>query len=186
MGERLCRFNTWSRQALAPLVLRLGLAVVLSYHGYDKITDVSTEWGAHWQYMGPPTGPPPVLRPPGAPEPPPLPEGMPRPVQRLIAFGELVCGLLLLLGFLTRLAALGGGAFIAVEWAVYGKWRRGFPLHDWAGNYNGGFEYTFVLLAVCLAVILAGAGAFSLDGLLFSRRPRKRPTAEPAPPAAAP
>jgi uncharacterized membrane protein YphA (DoxX/SURF4 family) len=178
MWGSLWRCTTWSRSGLVPLVVRFGLAVVLLYHGYDKITGVHTEGGAHWQFMG--AGPPPpMFRDPKAPPPPPLPEGMPRVVQMAIAYGELVVGLLLFVGFLTRLAALGGAAAILIECAVYRNWKHGFGLIETNGLYNGGVEYTFVLLLICLAVLLAGAGTYSLDHALFCPRTRKPSKEEP-------
>src|SRR5205807_6201521 len=105
--------------------------------------------------------------------------GLPRPVQMAVAYGELLCGLLLLVGFLTRLAALAAVAMAGLECAVYGLWKNGFALLDAAGRYNGGFEYTLILLLLCLAVLPAGAGTFSLDGLLFGPRARKQGNGQP-------
>ena len=36
------------KNTLAPLVLRLALAAIFVYHGWHKITDRDTDWGAMW------------------------------------------------------------------------------------------------------------------------------------------
>ncbi|MBI5150825.1 MAG: DoxX family protein, partial [Candidatus Omnitrophica bacterium] len=69
--------------------------------------------------------------------------GLPVVLQALVAWGEFVGGLAILTGFLTELAALGiiiimAGAILTVT----GK--NGFNM------MNSGFEYNFVLIAMCL------------------------------------
>ncbi len=89
--------------------------------------------------------------------------------QLAVAWGELVGGVALLLGCLTRLAALGliviqVGAIVTVTWT------RGF-LHA-----GGGYEYNLALLAMCLALVLQGGGLLAVDRLWW-RKPK--PTAPP-------
>jgi putative oxidoreductase len=85
-----------------------------------------------------------------------------RPGRRnaLIAgLGELVGGLLLLLGFFTP---LGAAAIIAVMvaaiWTVHAK--KGLWVTD------GGFEYHMVVIAAVFALAGVGAGGWSLDHAL--------------------
>jgi len=85
------------------------------------------------------------------------------PLQARIAMlSELVGGTLLLLGLLTRPAA----ALLIVTMIVAGS-----VGHRGAGylitNEPPGAEYTVNLAAVCLAVLIAGPGAVSLDAWLF-------------------
>jgi putative oxidoreductase len=85
-------------------------------------------------------------------------------IQLLVAWGELVGGIAMLLGCLTRLAALGliviqVGAIATVTWA------QGFSAAGGAG-----YEYNLALIAMCLAVMALGGGSWSLDGML-RRRP---------------
>jgi uncharacterized membrane protein YphA (DoxX/SURF4 family) len=180
------------KDALGPLVLRLGLATILLYHGGDKVTRAGTHMGANWQY----TGPIPML---GGIKPPPPPPGewlqqqfsrpgwselnlssdLPDYAQRTIAWGEVVSGAMLLFGFLTRLGALGAILFVVIE-ALYTPrfnfdFHRGFPLLDEGFAYTGGAESTFALYILCAAVFLIGGGTWSLDRLIFRRR-----RAEPA------
>ena len=73
--------------------------------------------------------------------------------------GELLAGLLFLLGLLTPVAGLLVLGTMAVAIAkVHGP--KGFFVQ------NGGYEYNLVLIIAALAVTLVGPGAFSLDHLL--------------------
>jgi len=73
--------------------------------------------------------------------------------------GELLAGLLFLLGLLTPVAGLLVLGTMAVAIAkVHGP--KGFFVQ------NGGYEYNLVLIIAALAVALVGPGAFSLDHLL--------------------
>src|SRR5258706_3943222 len=77
----------------------------------------------------------------------------------LAALGEFGGGLLVALGLLTPLGALGtmGAMFFAM---VKVHWSKGF----W--NSKGGIEFTLTLLVVAFALGLAGPGNFSLDHLI--------------------
>ena len=95
--------------------------------------------------------------------------GMPAVIPYLVAFGELAAGLGLIVGLLTRIAA--GGMFIEMLGAV-------LLVHLKGGFFaeNKGFEYPLTLCLVCLALMLTGAGAYSLDALLHrNARPAARP-----------
>jgi putative oxidoreductase len=84
----------------------------------------------------------------------------PTPVWATISIGaELVGGLMLALGFLTPLA---GMFLIGQEVVIIVKAHlpRGFF------NTKGGFEYPLALAAGTAALVLAGAGALSVDNLI--------------------
>lgn len=68
-------------------------------------------------------------------------------------------GVLLLVGLLTPLAAFVLGATMVVA-ALRAHDGRGFFIQ------NGGYEYNLALVVVSLALILAGAGSYSLDAAL--------------------
>jgi putative oxidoreductase len=73
--------------------------------------------------------------------------------------GELVAGVLLLLGLLTPLAGVLVLATMAVAiLKVHGP--KGFFVQ------NGGYEYNLILTIAALALAATGPGAFSLDRVL--------------------
>jgi putative oxidoreductase len=131
--------NTFVRDAVVPLLLRLGLAAVFLYHGSQL---VSKNLGAGW-----------------APD-------LPVPAQVAAAWGQLLGGVAMLIGLLTRLAALGLIVIMAGAIALVHA-PNGFDIR------HGGWEYNFVLIVVCVAVILLGSGLIGVDRWLrFRRRPR--------------
>jgi putative oxidoreductase len=80
----------------------------------------------------------------------------------LVAGLELVGGLLLFFGLLTRPVAL----LLAIDMlaaAVLVHLRNGFFLPN-------GFEFTLILFAGCLALVMAGPGEVSLDAVIANRR----------------
>ena len=72
-----------------------------------------------------------------------------------IALLEFFGGIALVLGLLTRLASLGM-VFNMLGAIVFVHFKGGFFLPS-------GYEYTFALLGASLALVFAGAGAFSID-----------------------
>ena len=87
---------------------------------------------------------------------------MPEITAPLVAVVELAGGLALILGLLTRLAALG----LAVD--MLGAI---FIVHLKAGFFlPNGVEFALLLLACCVALVIAGAGAFSVDEGIARRR----------------
>jgi len=70
----------------------------------------------------------------------------------------------LTLGFLVRPAAFFLAGFIASALCL-GHWSNGFFLAQRHGR-GSGIEYTLALLLMTLAVLVGGAGALSIDGLI--------------------
>jgi uncharacterized membrane protein YphA (DoxX/SURF4 family) len=208
------------KNTLAPLILRLALAVIFVYHGWHKITDRGTDWGAMWatnlseekdkpppevvnrlqtyvemqqerEKAGQPVDNPPVVTKETI-------EGVKlayhkvgeahftrsdetpavqlnSSIQLLVAWGEVVGGVVLLLGFLTRWAALGliaiqVGAIVLVTGA------RGF-----APTGETGYEYNVALVAMCLALVFLGSGTLALNRLFWRSPSRPAHAPEPAP-----
>ena len=85
----------------------------------------------------------------------------PRMTAPLITFIELLGGLAFIGGLLTRLAALGLvadmiGAILIVHLS-----------HGLTGQ--GGFEFPLTLLAISLAIMVSGAGRYSIDAVIADR-----------------
>ena len=72
----------------------------------------------------------------------------------------------LITGFLTRIAAFGITVNMIV--AVYlMHWQNGLFM-NWFGNQKGeGFEFHLLAVAIAVAVMIGGSGAYSLDYHLF-------------------
>ena len=79
-----------------------------------------------------------------------------------IALLEFFGGIALVLGLLTRLAALGL-AFTMIGAILIVHLPAGFFLPN-------GYEFTLALLGMAVFVTIAGAGAYSVDGLIARRR----------------
>jgi putative oxidoreductase len=119
---------------LALLVLRVVLAAVMLAHGLQKVTDLSGTVGG-FGHMGVPA---PTLTAPYA------------------ALAEAGGGILILLGVAVDIA----GLLFAVDMIgaiVFVHFKNGF-------TGQGGYEFPLILLAVAVALALAGPGAYSVGG----------------------
>ena len=93
---------------------------------------------------------------------------IPAPLALLSVAAEFLGGLGLIVGLLSRIAALGIAVVMIVALvAVHGKF--GFFM-NWYGEKQGhGIEYHILVLALAVAVIIKGGGAFSLDKVLYQQ-----------------
>ena len=128
-------------------ILRLVLGVVFFAHGAQKMLGWFGGYGFHgtmgfFTHMG-----------------------MPAAVAFLIICTEFFGGLGLIVGLLTRIAALGIGCeMIGAIFMVHLP--NGFFM-NWMGNQKGeGFEYHLLAIAIAAVLLLRGAGAFSVDRAL--------------------
>jgi putative oxidoreductase len=95
--------------------------------------------------------------------------GIPAPFAFLGIATQFFGGILLLLGLVSRLAALTiiGNMVVAI---VKVHWQYGLFM-NWFGNQKGeGFEYHLLAIAIGLAVVVRGSGALSFDRLLARTR----------------
>lgn len=94
--------------------------------------------------------------------------GVPPPLTVLAAFTELLGGLAMIVGLLARPAAVGLIIVMLVAIATV-HWKNGFFL-NWSlePGKGHGFEMNLALIAMALAVLVGGAGAFSVDRLIRS------------------
>jgi putative oxidoreductase len=96
---------------------------------------------------------------------------LPASLAALVILTQFFGGLGLILGLLTRLAALGVlatmiGAVITVHY------KFGFFM-DWFGDREGhGFEYHLLAIALSIVIIANGAGALSLDRVVYEHQVR--------------
>jgi putative oxidoreductase len=153
------------KPTLAPLTLRLGLAVVVCYHGLAKLL---SNGGRTWLEGF----------------------GVPEDAQMAIAWVEFISGLMIALGLVTRLAAVaviaiqvgaiyfvtGPRDFISLQHVTTAPQRYRFGEVGW--------EYNFVLIVMALTLVLLGSGTWSLNNLFLSRL--RRTSAAPEPSATAP
>src|SRR5271168_3955050 len=128
-------------------ILRLVLGVVFFAHGAQKLLGWFGGYGFHgtmgfFEHLG-----------------------MPAPVAFLIICTEFFGGLGLIVGLLTRIAALGIGVeMIGAIFLVHLP--NGFFM-NWTGTQKGeGFEYHLLAVAAAAVLLLRGAGAFSVDRTL--------------------
>lgn len=139
-----------TKQGIAPLIIRLTLGCILFAHGAQKMLGWFGGYGftstmqyftnaGHMHYL----------------------------TALFVILIEFFGSLMLILGILTRIAALGiFGLFLGIIYNV--AIPNGFFM-NWGGDKKGeGFEYHLLVLGMALALIVAGAGSFSIDRKLSS------------------
>jgi putative oxidoreductase len=124
---------------LGLLVLRLALGAVMIAHGYQKVFGGMSQFMAMLAHMG-----------------------IPPWMGYLTAAAEFGGGILLVVGFLTRLAALA--IFIDMMVAI-----SKVHLHNGLFSKNGGFEFPMVCAAIAFSLIWSGAGPIAMDWLWGSK-----------------
>lgn len=146
-----CSRNRWHNngemQAYGPTVLRLAVGAVFVAHGAQKLFGV---WGG-----GGPGGTAAFFGQIGlAPA---------YPLALLVGVVEVMGGLMLIIGAFTLFAALALTITMGVAvWKVH--LRHGFFL-NWGltPDQGHGYEFNLTLIAALVALMLTGAGAFSID-----------------------
>lgn len=136
---------------LVPLLLRLTLAAVMFPHGAQKALG--------WFGGAGLSGTLAYFR--GA--------GIPAPLAMLAIAAEFLGPVGLVTGLLTRVAALGIAVVMVVAIVTVHR-EHGFFM-NWYGKQAGeGFEYHLLALGLAVALIVGGAGAWSLDALVAQWR----------------
>jgi putative oxidoreductase len=91
--------------------------------------------------------------------------GVPSPIAALAIMAELLGPLGLAVGLLTRVAALGIAAVMLG--AILTVHRRYGFFMNWYGNEQGeGFEYHVLAIGLAVALVLNGAGMWSVDAMI--------------------
>jgi len=132
---------------VVPLVLRLTLAVVIFAHG----AQMTLGWFGGYGLRGTLD----FLR----------TSGVPSPVAVLTIMAEFLGPLGLAVGLLTRVAALG--IAVVMLGAILTVHRQHGFFMNWYGNAQGeGFEYHVLVIGLAVALVLNGAGVWSLDAVI--------------------
>jgi len=98
---------------------------------------------------------------------------IPAPFAFLAIAAEFFGGLGLIFGLLTRVASFG--IFCNMVMAVAMVHRQFGLFMNWTGAQKGeGYEYHFLVLAITAFLMIRGAGAASVDRMLFSSFPHAR------------
>jgi putative oxidoreductase len=96
---------------------------------------------------------------------------VPAAVAFLVIIGESFGSLGLIMGFLTRFTAASLSLIMAGAIAMV-HWPNGFFM-NWFGKQAGeGFEYHLLVIGMSLALLIAGAGRWSVDGAIARRLQR--------------
>ena len=145
MLKRLVQTN----DDLVPVILRLLLGVVMFPHGAQKMLG----WFGGYGFAGTMQG---------------LSQMVPAVIVFLVIIFEFFGSIGLIAGFLTRLWALGVLAvMLGAIFTVHIP--HGFFM-NWFGQQKGeGFEYHLLAIAICLALMVAGGGRYSVDRSLSDK-----------------
>jgi putative oxidoreductase len=142
----------WTRDDIAPLLMRVLLGLVFFPHGAQKVFG----WFGGYGLAGTLdffTG---TL-------------GIPLVFALLVIAAEFLGSIGLILGLLTRLAAFGIGCVMAGAILMV-HLPHGFFM-NWSGTQAGeGFEYHLLAIALALALMISGGGKGSIDQLLSRRK----------------
>lgn len=130
------------------LLLRVVLGVIFFAHGAQKVMGwfggygLAGTVGAFKNYMK-----------------------IPAPLTYLASFTEFFGGIFIVLGFLTRLTALG--LFINMIVAIFKVHiKSGFFLSSGEPEKGNGYEYSMSLAVMSIFLLITGAGPLSIDSLL--------------------
>ena len=92
--------------------------------------------------------------------------GIPAVFAFLAICAEFLGGIGLILGFLSRIAALGIAVNMLV--AILTVHLRNGVFMNWSGQQKGeGYEYHLLAITLCILIIVKGAGALSVDRALM-------------------
>ena len=118
---------------LAMLVLRLGIGILITYHGYQKLSHFSEMQNSFMNFMG-----------------------LGSKISLALAvFAEFFCGILIILGLLTRFACVPLIITMAVAF---------FKVAN-ADTFGHG-EMALLFLVGALTILLAGPGRMSVDAMI--------------------
>ncbi|NML36833.1 DoxX family protein [Chitinophaga sp. G-6-1-13] len=129
--------------SITSFIIRVTVAIVMLPHGLQKLAGMFGGYGfkATINYF--------------------TSNGTPAILAFLVIISESIGSLLILFGFTTRLWALMLTAVMLVATSVHTA--NGFFM-NWGGTQKGeGFEYHILVLGILLALLIKGAGRWSVD-----------------------
>lgn len=130
---------------MAALLLRVGFGFFIVFgHGYGKLANLlagNTQFPALF-------GLPPVVN------------------LGLAIFGELICGILVILGIRTKISVI---PLIAVMLVALIFVHGGDPLFM-AGAKGGSKEFAFIYLIGFLGIFFSGSGKYSVDNIFYKKK----------------
>lgn len=126
--------NKWS--SCGPFFLRVALGIIFLWHGYDKVFTTGIE-GVTGFLAG-------------------LGFPMATFFAYVLSYGEIIAGILLILGLFTYLAAKYA-AIVAVVGFFTVHAANGFSIQE------GGYEFIMLIFAAAVSIALTGPGSYSLD-----------------------
>ncbi len=137
----------------AALIMRLALGLVMFAHGTQKVLGWWGGYGAAATIQG-------FSK-----------MGLPPFITVLVMLAEFPGSVMLIFGFLTRLAAFGiGCVMLAAVVMVHAN--VGFFM-NWVGTQKGeGIEYHLLALGLSIALLIKGGGALSVDRAIAGDQPR--------------
>jgi putative oxidoreductase len=146
--KSLLHFATRTSGQWTPLILRLTLALVFFPHGAQKVLGWFGGYGFTGT-MGFFTGK----------------MGLPYAIALLPVLTEFLAPFALVAGFFTRIAALATGVNMLVAILMVHA-ANGFFM-NWYGTQKGeGFEYHLLVIGIAVALIVQGAGRWSVDAAI--------------------
>lgn len=137
-----------------PILLRLAVAVVMFPHGAQKLFGWfgGYGFGGTMQFFTEQMG-------------------IPYALGAGAILVEFFAPILLVLGFLTRPAAIAIGVVMAVAMVTV-QWQYGFFM-NWYGQQEGeGIQFTLLLLGAIAALVVSGGGTASIDRAVHQRANR--------------
>ena len=139
------RWITATNNELAPLIIRTVLGAIVFPHGAQKLLG----WFGGYGFEGTMSFFTEVVQ-------------LPYPLALGVILTEFFAPLFLLLGLVTRLAALLVG-FLFTGIILISHLPFGFFM-NWEGNQAGeGFEYHLLILGMVVSLLVSGGGKFSVD-----------------------
>jgi putative oxidoreductase len=150
---KLATLALWLRASFStsnahtPVLLRLALALTIFPHGIQKVLG----WWGGYGFSATMNAFTSMM-------------GIPAPLALAAILAEFVGPILLVFGLFTRLSAFAIGVTMAVA-ALTVHWQHGFFLPQ-------GIEFFIPLVAISIALLISGAGRWSLDSLVARKLDR--------------